>query len=172
VRLIKKGLSLAIGLVAMAALLVTGCAGHVRGMKDVRWLTDAEKEKMVEIALATPQATERLAQYGPAYKADLSWVTIVWEDDGQYSEWRNYEYDIVATGLPRGEQVITVPGSSEQMRMMGVPESAEIYSWVVINFGEPPEWQVYVAVNPDTGRVALFEENPYRMEPIPSEKPD
>ena len=169
--MIKKVLSLAIGLVALAALLLTGCAGHVRGMKDVRWLTDAEREKVVEIALATPQATERLAQYGPAYKADLSWVSIVWSKNGQFSQWRSFEYNVAATGLPLGIQLTVLPDGTK-ISMEGVPESAEIYSWVQIDFGEPSKWQVYVAVNPDTGRVALFEENPYRMEPIPSEKPD
>ena len=163
-RLIKKGLSLAIGLVAMAALLVTGCAGHVRGMKDVRWLTDAEREKVVEIALATPQATERLAQYGPEYKADLSWVSIVWSKNGQFSQWRSFEYDIVSTGLPRGIQLTVLPDGTK-ISMEGVPESAEIYSWVQIDFGEPSQWQVYVAVNPDTGKVAFAQENPFNSGP-------
>jgi hypothetical protein len=161
---VTKWLWLTIGLVAMATLLVTGCAGHVRGMKDVRWLTDAEREKVVEIALATPQATERLAQYGPDYKADLSWVSIVWSKNGQFSQWRSFEYNVVATGLPRGIQLTVLPDGTK-ISMEGVPESAEIYSWVQIDFGEPSKWQVYVAVNPDTGKVAFVQGNPFNTGP-------
>ena len=134
-------------------------------MKDVRWLTEDEKNRVIEIALHTPEAERAREGYGPQYTASLGWVAIVWDKGGEYSEWRSFDYDIVETGVPRGTVEVTPEGSTEKIVVAGVPESAEFYAWVVINFGEPPEWQVYVAVNPDTGKVALVEENPFRTCP-------
>jgi hypothetical protein len=162
--LVAKRRWLVVGLVVMATLFAAGCVGHVRGMKDVRWLTDAEKEKVVAVALNTTEAKQRLAEYGPEYKTNLGWVCIVWGEGGKYSEWWAFEYDVVAKGLPRGEKVTVLPDGSK-MREISIPDSAEIYSQVIINLGEPPQWQVYVAINPDTGRVALIEENPFNTGP-------
>ena len=165
----RKRLYLAASLLVVIALLAGGCVGHPRGMKDVRWLTEDEKNRVIEIALGTPEASGRLKEYGSQYTASLGWVAIVW-GNSEYSEWRSFDYDIVETGVPRGTVEVTPEGSTEKIVVAGVPESAELYSWVVINFGEPPEWQVYVAVNPDTGKVALVEENPFRTGPtLPEE---
>ena len=51
-----------------------------------------------------------------------------------------------------------------------MPETAEFYSRVIINFGQPRQWQVSVAVNPDTGIIAelreyLFQANPFAPRP-------
>jgi len=166
---VRKGLWLAASLLVVIALLAGGCVGHPRGMKDVRWLTEDEKNRVIEIALGTPEASGRLKEYGSQYTASLGWVAIVW-GNSEYSEWRSFDYDIVETGVPRGTVEINPEGSSEKIRVEGVSGSAEFYAWVVINFGEPPEWQVYVAVNPDTGKVALVEENPFRTGPtLPEE---
>ena len=166
---VRKGLWLAAGLLVAVALLVGGCVGQPRGMKDVRWLTEDEKNRVIEIALHTPEAERAREEYGPQYTASLDWVAIVW-GNSEYSEWRSFDYDIVETGVPRGTVEINPEGSSEKIRVEGVSESAEFYSWVVINFGGPPQWQVYVAVNPDTGKVALVEENPFRTGPPPPEE--
>lgn len=147
----KKGLWLAASLLVMAILLIGGCAGHPKGMESLRWLTDAEKDRVIEIALNTSEAL-KWQEKESQYEADLGWIAIVWENS-HYSEWRGIVYEWEAD-----------PNFSF------VPESAEFYSRVVINFGEPPRWQVSVAVNPDTGKVALVEENPFRTGPTPPEK--
>ena len=117
-------------------------------MKSPRLLTDEEKEKVIEIALKTPEALKQFEK-DSHYNTKLSWIAIVWENS-EYSEWWGIDYDWKTDpnlGLVSG--------------------AAEFYSRVVINFGEPPQWQVSVAINPDTGKVALVEENPFRTGPTP-----
>jgi hypothetical protein len=147
---VKKSLCLAASLLVVVALLVGGCAGHPEGMKSLRWLTDAEKDKVIEIALNTHEAKKAREEYG-AYETHLSWVAIVWDSsEYEYSEWRGIDYDWE---------------TDENLKL--VTPTAEFYSRVVINFGEPPQWQVMVAVNPDTGKVVLVQENPFRTGPTP-----
>ena len=139
---------------------------HPEGMKSLRWLTDAEKDRVIEIALNTPEALRQLEKESH-YETNLSWIAILWDSAGyEYSEYWGFEYEVVRSGIPRGfSQIITPDG--EKIVGFRVPEEAEIYSRVTINFGEPPRWQVSVAVNPDTGKVALVEENPFRTGPTP-----
>lgn len=158
----RKRLWLAVSLLVVMALLVGGCAGQPEGMKSLRWLTEAEKAKVIEIALNTPQALKQLEKYSQ-YKTDLSWIAIVW-DNSEYSEYWGLDYEWVEEEilppLPKDMPLVVV--------MSTVPESAEFYSRVVINLGEPPQWQVMAAINPDTGKVALVEENPFRRGPTPA----
>ena len=163
-----KKLMTVIGLVLIMCLLVpASCAApsapmpapapappesarHPEGMKSLRWLTDAEKDKVIEIALNTSQALKQLEKYSH-YETNLSWIAIVWDSsEYEYSEWRGIDYEWE---------------TDDNLRL--VSASAEFYSRVVINFGEPPRWQVSVAVNPDTEKVALVEENPFRTGPTP-----
>lgn len=116
------------------------------GMGVLRPLTGLEQARVVSIALHTPQGAELLKTYGEQYTTRLSWVAIVWDEGGKYSEWRALDYDVAKTGK-------------------GVPASGDLYSRVVINFGKPPARQVDVAVNAYTGMVALVEEHPLPMGP-------
>jgi hypothetical protein len=136
----RKGLLL-IAVLVIALLLAYGCAGHPDGIDSLRWLTDAEKEKVIEIALNTPEAAAARENYG-YYEVSLGWAAI---------EWRNHhaasvsmlDYECVEEGIPEG-----------------VPESAELYSRVDIEFGESPQYLrelIWVVVNPDTGEVAFVE---------------
>ena len=157
-------------LMVAVAVLAGGCTGHPEGIKSLRWLTDAEKDRVVEIALGTPEASRQLEKESQ-YETSLSWIAIVWNGSGhEYSEWRAFDYETVETGIPRGIVDVTPEGYPEKIVMVGVPESAELYSLVTINFGEPPRWQASVAVNPDTGKVALVQENPFRTGPTPPEE--
>ena len=124
---------------------------HPEGMKSLRELTDDEKDKVIEIALNQTKAAKYLKEYSQ-YKTDLSWIAIVWENSG-YSEWRGLRYEWE---------------TDENFKY--VSESAVYYSRVVINFGEPPQWQVMAAINPDTGKVALVEEYPFRTGPTPAKE--
>ena len=76
------------------ALLMAGCAktvspttpplvsgmptsGYHKGMESLRWLTEIEKAKVIDIALNTPEALKNKETYG-TYKTMLGWVGIVW----------------------------------------------------------------------------------------------
>ena len=123
-------------------------AGHPQGMKNPRLLGDEEREKVIEIALKTPEALKQLEK-DRHYNIKLGWIAIVWEDSKD-SEWWGIDYDWKTDpnlGLVSG--------------------AAEYYSEVIITFGEPPQWQVYVAVNPDTGKAVCVQENPFRTGPTP-----
>ena len=130
-------------------------------MKSLRWLTDAEKDRVIEIALNTPEALKQLEK-DSHYETRLSWIAIVWRNS-EYSEYRGLDYEWVE------EEILPPPPDNlpPGVVLSTVPESAEFYSRVVINFGEPPQWQVMAAINPDTGKVALVEENPFRRGPTP-----
>lgn len=140
----KKRLWLAASLLVVMALLVGGCGGHPEGLKSLRWLTEAEKAKVIDIALNTPEAVEARETYGN-YKTMLSWVAIKWR--GNAAELWGLDY----------EMVDKIPDN--------VPESAEFYSRVEIYFGEPEQVLLRVAVNPDTGGVANVEAHGLKILP-------
>jgi hypothetical protein len=130
----KKGLLLVFGLLVASVLLTGGCFGHPKGMESLRWLAEAEKEKVIEIALNTSAAEEASETYG-VYTTELRWVGIFWFK-GKAVLWE-MDYDSVEYWLP---------GDAS--------ESFQFYSQVVIDFGEPPQEELRVAVNPDTGKIA------------------
>jgi hypothetical protein len=154
---VKSRLWLLISLFAVVAILVGGCTipidGHPKGMKSPRLLTDDEKAKVIEIALKTPEAVEQLKK-DSHYSTKLNWIAIVWENS-HFSEWRAIAYD-----WEKDPNLSLVSGA------------AEFYSEVIINFGEPPQWQVYVAVNPDTEKAVFVQENPFRTGPTPPPAPE
>ncbi len=129
----RKRIWLVASLLVVIVFLAVGCS-HPKGMDSLRWLTDAEKENVIEIALNTSAAVEASEAYG-VYTTELRWVAIYWFK-GRAVLWE-MDYDIVETGLPEG--------TSEEFRF---------YSEVVIDFGEPPQEELRVAINPDTGKVA------------------
>jgi len=164
----KKRLWMAVLLLMVVILLMGGCtkeaaeshpspaspapasevlpAEHPEGMKSLRWLTDAEKEKVIEIALNTPEAAGARETYS-LYETSLRWVAIVWHNHG--AELWGLDYECIKDeGVPAN-----------------VPESAEFYSQVVFDFGEPPQLELRVAINPDTGKVAYVEGDPLKIIP-------
>jgi hypothetical protein len=159
----RRTVWLVTSLLVVMTLLVGGCAGHPQGMKSLRWLTDAEKTKVIEIALNTPEAKKAREEYG-VYGASLSWLAVRWSG-ADYEEYWGLDYEWV------DEEVLPPPPEDmpPDMVFTPIPESAEFYSRVTLRFGEPPQWQVSVAINPDTGKVALVEENPFRTGPTPPE---
>jgi len=128
-------------------------------MKSLRWLTEAEKAKVIDIALNTPEAKKAQEKYG-VYETRLSWLAANW-NDGKISEYWGLKYEWVDEKILPPPPKNAPPGISFNT----VPEKAEFYARVTINFAKPPKWQVSVAVNPDTGKVALVEEYP---PPVPS----
>lgn len=159
----KKAFWLLVILMALVSLVVGGCrqdgsnsktdyetasAEHPKGMESPRLLTEEEKEKVIEIALKTPEALKQMEKFD-SYDVTLKWIAIVWENS-ELSEWSAINYDW--------------KNDPNFGRISGV---VEFYTEVLINFGEPHAWQVYVAVNPDTGKAVFVQENPFRTGPTP-----
>jgi hypothetical protein len=145
----RKGLWLTISLLLIVALLVVGCTGHPKGIESLRWLTDAEKDRLIEIALNTPEALS-LLEKGSQYETRVGWAAINWRDNG--GEVTLFDYECVEKGVPEG-----------------VPESAEFYSQVEIYIGEPdyyPKYLLNVAINPDTGKVVHVVGHPLKKLPM------
>jgi len=130
----KKWLLLLVLGLLVASVLLTGGCGHPKGLADLRPLTDVEKDNVIEIALNTSAAETASQAYG-VYTTEIRWVGIFWFK-GKAVLWE-MGYDTVENGLPEDAS-----------------ESFQFYSQVVIDFGEPPQEEIRVAINPDTGKVA------------------
>ena len=140
--------------------------------ENLRWLTEEEKEKAVEIALGASVAQE-WRQRESQYETFIDWIALNPSSSGEgYSGYRRFEYEIVAEGIPRGTVDVTPPGSPERIVSVGVPEDAEIYPNVTIRFGEPAKWIVSVAVDLGAEKVVYDEGYPFRTGPTLPEKTD
>jgi hypothetical protein len=135
------------GLLVTALLLTPGCAGHPAGWTNPRELSDIEKERVTDAALDTPEIRAQLEK-NPIYKTSLEWIAIVW-NGSRSAEQRILDYDW---------------GNDPNFAL--VTKSSVYYALVLFNFGEPPNWQVYIAVNPDTGTAFMVMENPFRTGPL------
>jgi hypothetical protein len=110
--------------------------------------TYSEKARVTAAALDTPEIRAQLKKE-PVYKTNLSWIAIVW-NGSQTSELRVLDYDW------RNDPNFAL-----------VTRSSVFYALELFNFGEPANWQVYMAVNPDTGKAFVVMENPFRTGPTP-----
>ena len=126
----RKTLWLVASLLVIAVLLAIGCAGHPKGMKSLRELTDDEKDKVIEIALNSPKALEWLEKENK-YEVKLEWIGITWANS-EPSSVGIYPYQ-------------EIEKASELFQ-----SSQAVFPGVSIYFGEPPQWAVDVAVDLDT----------------------
>lgn len=110
---------------------------------NLRWLTDEEKNTVIEIALNTPEVKAWLEKES-TYKVGFSWEAI-WE--GGY---RVFPYEAVEKGIP-----LYVPESELEV----------IYLNITIWFGEPAEWIISVGVDLDTKEVVGWEGYPNLSHP-------
>ena len=141
---VRNRLWLAASLLVILALLVGGCAGQPKSIKP---LTDNEKNRLIEIALNTPEASAWLEKES-TYKADVRWIAIRWENSKAVG-WAVLDYEDIADGTPP----------------QFVWESATIYPRVLIRFGEPERTHVMVAIDRDTEQVVLVERLPVKGGP-------
>lgn len=75
-------------LLVLIALLAGGCApkSNINQESNLRWLTNEEKSKSIEIALSTPEATSLLEQQ-EVHTAEVDWIAIEW-DGSRATGWR------------------------------------------------------------------------------------
>ena len=191
-----KRLWIVLSLLVIAALLVGGCAQPAPNPqpapvseilpaehptdfpKNLRWLTEEEKTRLIEIALNTPKAQECLEKESE-YTTRLSWAALFPSSTGEgYSGYQIFEYEIVAEGIPRGVVDITPEGSPEKIVSVGVQEDAEIYPCVHIHFGEPSALTVMAVIDLDAEKTVYVDYYPQRRGPVlptktpPSEPPE
>jgi len=127
---------MATSLLLLMALLVASCVEYP---KRIKLLTDNEKDRLIEIALDTPEVSKWLKN-GSIYKAEVGWIAIVWKNS-EAGEWHVLDYEEVANGSPP----------------QYIPESATIYPSVLIRVGEPEQVHVHVAFDQETEQVVLVE---------------
>ena len=192
----RRRLCLAASLLVIVTLLVVGCAREapepypaaVSGVsvpehpkdfpESLRWLTDEEKARLIEIALNTPKARESLEK-GNEFTTRISWAALMPSSVGEgYSGYQIFDYEIVAVGIPRGVVDITPEGSQEKVVSVGVPEEAEIFPCVHIYFDEPPALIVMAAIDLETEETVYVDYYPRKRGPVrptktpPSEPPE
>jgi hypothetical protein len=131
---------------------------------NLRWLTEAEKDRVIEIALATRKALEWL-QKESQYKTEIKWIALRPDPSGKdYSGYNKYEYETVETGIP--------VYSDDMIILNGDQKVAEVYPDVTIWFGEPIKWVVSVAIDLDEEKAVFIEDYPARNGPTIPEKSD
>jgi len=180
----RKRLWLVASLLVILSLLIGGCAqpapnpqpAPVSGVlpaehptdfpENLRWLTDEEKERAIEIALNTPKAQECLEKESE-YTTRLNWAALFPSGSGEgYSGYQIFEYEIVAEGIPRGVVDITPEESPEKVVSVGVTEEAEIYPCVHIHFGEPSVLIVMAAIDLEANKAVYVDYYPQRRGPV------
>ncbi len=128
----------------------------------LRWLTESEKSKVVEIALNTPEAREWL-QKESEYRIQINWIVMYPDPSGEgYYSYRRFDYEIVETGIP-----IYPPN---RIVLSGDQKAAEIHPNVHISFGEPLEWLIDVAVDLDKEEAVYVDSYPARHPIVPNPK--
>lgn len=132
--------------------------------QQLRYLTDEEKARITEIALSTPKAQEWLKKESQ-YTLRIGWIAIFNDPEG-LSGYQVFDYDTVTKGIPRGT-VKATDSTGFEFTAIGIPDSAEIYPYIIIHFG-PDKWAVCVAVDMETWNVVYEQDYPYRTGPTPT----
>lgn len=142
----NKKLFLILAMLVLGLILVSISCTRNSTTSNFHPLSEAEKEKVIQIALDTPEASAQL-QKGLKYTASLDWVGIVWVGTHASEEW-GFDYDAVEKGIPSN-----------------IPQSAIIYSRAQLSFGEPPEVLIRVAVDIPTEKAVFVESYPLKKLP-------
>ncbi|MHC4310561.1 MAG: hypothetical protein ACYSSN_11500 [Planctomycetota bacterium] len=131
----------------MLIIFISGCVGQPKGWESLRELSNNEKDRIVKIALNTPEVLKQL-ETNKQYKAsDVDWIAIVWDNSQWSAYWRiRSEWE-------------TDPNYNL------VSESAVFYPATTIVFGDPEDWQITVAVDLDTEKSVFVQECPAQKGP-------
>ncbi len=180
---VRDGFWVVVSLLVIAGLLTGGCTqsaplqpAPVSGVlpaehptdfpKNLRWLTEEEKERIIEIAMSTPRAQECLGEESE-YTSRISWVALTPSSTGKgYSGYRIFEYEIVKEGIPRGTVDIIPPGYPEKIVSVGVSEEDEIYPCVHLHFAEPLALTIMAAIDLEKEKSVYVDYYPQRRGPV------
>jgi hypothetical protein len=124
----------------------------------VRPLTDAEKDRLINIAMDTPQAQQR----GAASSTTIAWGAIVWKNQAmtEWGQYRTFPYSIVQTGVPQPGFTLTQPGVTPALVSGEVPQDADFYPEVRLFYQQyTPHWTVIVDINLNTWQPVLVQSN-------------
>lgn len=113
--------------------------------RNLRWLTEKEKARVIDIAMNTPEAKEAKERYG-VYRTGLKWVAIKKNESGGKSLW-GLDYEMV-DNIPEN-----------------VPIDAKFYSQAEIYFGEPEQRLMRIAVDLDTGEIVDIQRHGLKILP-------
>jgi len=129
---------------------------------NLRWLTDSEKTRIIEIALATPESLE-WRQKESQYKTKIGWIALRPDPSGKgYAGYCKHEYEVVAKGIPVYPEDLII--------LKGDQKVAEVYPCATIWFGEPNRWVVSVAVDLNEEKAVDVEDYPARNVPVIPDK--
>jgi hypothetical protein len=131
----------------------------------VRPLADAEKDRLIDIAVKTNQAHQR----GTADNTTIGWAAIRWINQA-ITEWGTYvsfPYNIVQTGVPQPGFTLTSPGVTPAIVSGEVPQGAVFYPEVRLYYRQQTSpWTVSVDIDLNTWQTVLVQSNMVRQ-PIP-----
>jgi len=132
-------------LILMISLLVIGCSGHPKGITEPRLLSSEEKVELVRKAFSTNEV-KSVIERKEFYQVTIGWSMIEWRDDGTLYEISiNHKYDY--------------EDFREQFEE-GLAAGKELFSAVIIDIGEPIDYQVIVSINPNTMKIADVRAHP------------
>jgi hypothetical protein len=135
-------LALITALFLIAAVLAGGCGGP----QAIPPLTDAEKEEMIEIALADPEVTKWLEEDEP-YDARVGWSAVGW-NDSEATGFSQLEYEEIADGKLPTDTVF--------------PSGATINPYVYIRITPPTGIHLHVAFDRENMEVLAVQLMPPR----------
>jgi hypothetical protein len=124
----------------------------------VRPLTDAEKDRLINIAMDIPQAQHR----GAASSKTIAWGAIVWKNQAmtEWGQYRTFPYSIVQTGVPQPGFTLTQPGVAPALVSGEVPQDSDFYPEVRLFYQQyTPHWMVIVDINLNTWQPVLVQSN-------------
>ena len=148
----KKRLWLAAILLLVVVLIVVGCGNP----KDIKPLTNDEKNAMIEIALAHPEVSKWL-ETDEVYQTEVGWSAVGW-NDSEATGWARLEYEEIADGnLPSDR---TFPSYS-----------TSIHPDVHVRVGEPAGKHIHVAFDLEMKEVVAVQLMPGRPTAGPTRGP-
>lgn len=129
----------------ISLLLIIGCSNHPKGITEPRLLSGGEKAELVRTAFTTDEI-KSVIERKEFYRVTIGWSMIEWRDNGTLYEINiNNKYDYE---------------DYQEHFEEGLAAGKELFPAVIIDMGEPIDYQVIVSINPDTMKIADIQAHP------------
>ena len=141
----KCKIPILLAIVLLLASMIAGCSVHPKGMSEPRLLSGEEKAALVSKAFTTDEV-KSLLEGKEFYQVRIGRSMIKWQDDGSLIEINintKYEYE-----------------EYQEQFTQGLAAGKQIYSAVIIDMGDPIDYNVTVSINPDTLEIADIQSHP------------